>query len=169
MSSFKSTLAANSSIAALRVAPRQDDLKHGSAPFTITVGPISPPASEDKRNLSVASSEDGVAVNRQRKTAEPLEDYNGRYSFAPIKGALHASTSGVVRHETFSDQLLDLPLIAPEWQVSRAMSRRYGDDMMRTAISDVLIVGCGSAVRPSRLPSDPLKLLTGRIPLSLSR
>lgn len=90
MSSFKSTLAANSSIAALRVAPRQQaDVKHGSSVLSSTaVGPISPPASETKRTLSVTSSENGGVVTRQsRKTAEPLEDYKGEYSFAPIKGA----------------------------------------------------------------------------------
>lgn len=50
-------------------------------------------------------------------TKEPIEDWNGSYQFAPIK----------------------------EWQVSRAMTKRYGDDMYRTAISDVVIVGAGSA------------------------
>ena len=40
----------------------------------------------------------------------------------------------------------DLFVLLPEWQVSRAMTKRYMTDMMKTAISDVVIVGCGSAV-----------------------
>ncbi|KAL8279115.1 hypothetical protein RQP46_008573 [Phenoliferia psychrophenolica] len=47
----------------------------------------------------------------------PVEDYNGAYAFTPIK----------------------------EWQVSRAMTKRYGDDLYRTAISDIVIIGAGSA------------------------
>lgn len=47
----------------------------------------------------------------------PVEDYEGGYVFAPIK----------------------------EWQVARAMTKRYGDDLYRTAISDVVIIGAGSA------------------------
>jgi thiamine thiazole synthase len=44
-------------------------------------------------------------------------DWHGAYSFAPIK----------------------------EHIVSRAMTKRYGDDLYRTAVSDVVIVGAGSA------------------------
>ncbi|KAK4701056.1 cysteine-dependent adenosine diphosphate thiazole synthase, partial [Phenoliferia sp. Uapishka_3] len=50
-------------------------------------------------------------------TTGPVEDYNGAYQFTPIK----------------------------EWQVSRAMTKRYADDMYKTAISDVVIIGAGSA------------------------
>jgi choline dehydrogenase-like flavoprotein len=32
-----------------------------------------------------------------------------------------------------------------EHHVARAMTKRYGDDLYRTAISDIVIVGCGSA------------------------
>lgn len=39
---------------------------------------------------------------------EPVECFNGNYKFAPIK----------------------------EWQVARAMSKRYGDDLVRTAGED---------------------------------
>ncbi|GAA5964871.1 hypothetical protein JCM21900_006777 [Sporobolomyces salmonicolor] len=60
---------------------------------------------------------DSVASEDALAVAGPVEDYEGNYKFAPIK----------------------------EWQVSRAMTRRYADDMMRTAISDVVIIGCGSA------------------------
>ncbi|GAA5855827.1 hypothetical protein JCM5353_004811, partial [Sporobolomyces roseus] len=45
------------------------------------------------------------------------EDYEGNYKFAPIK----------------------------EHITARAMSRRYGDDLVNTAISDIVIIGCGSA------------------------
>ncbi|WWC64289.1 thiazole biosynthesis enzyme [Kwoniella dejecticola CBS 10117] len=44
-------------------------------------------------------------------------NWEGGYTFAPIK----------------------------EWQVSRAMTKRYGDDLYRTAVSDVVIIGAGSA------------------------
>ena len=47
----------------------------------------------------------------------PIEDYEGGYVFAPIK----------------------------EWIVSRAMTSRYAESMMSTAISDVVIIGAGSA------------------------
>lgn len=49
--------------------------------------------------------------------ADSNEDYNGNYSFAPIK----------------------------EYETSRAMTTRYFNDMYDRAISDVLIVGAGSA------------------------
>jgi len=49
--------------------------------------------------------------------AEALEDYNGQYAFAPIQEA----------------------------QVSRAMIKRYFDSMYERTISDVVIVGAGSA------------------------
>ena len=29
--------------------------------------------------------------------------------------------------------------------MARAMTKRYGDDLYRTAVSDVVIIGCGSA------------------------
>ena len=48
---------------------------------------------------------------------EPKEDYDGAYAFAPIK----------------------------EHVVSRAMTKRYAESMMGTAISDVVIIGAGSA------------------------
>ncbi|KAJ1309324.1 hypothetical protein OPQ81_004985 [Rhizoctonia solani] len=48
---------------------------------------------------------------------ETKEDYNGEYKFAPIKEA----------------------------QVSRAMTKRYFEDMYDRAVSDVVIVGAGSA------------------------
>ncbi|CAE6497468.1 unnamed protein product, partial [Rhizoctonia solani] len=48
---------------------------------------------------------------------ETKEDYNGEYKFAPIK----------------------------ESQVSRAMTKRYFEDMYDRAVSDVVIVGAGSA------------------------
>jgi thiamine thiazole synthase len=72
--------------------------------------------------LSPPSSEkkaisDASSEDATTATKEPIEDWNGSYHFAPIK----------------------------EWQVSRAMTKRYGDDMYRTAISDVVIVGAGSA------------------------
>ncbi|GAA5872170.1 hypothetical protein JCM8547_003825 [Rhodosporidiobolus lusitaniae] len=47
----------------------------------------------------------------------PVEDWEGNYRFAPIK----------------------------EHIVSRAMTKRYYEDMMKTAVSDVIIIGAGSA------------------------
>jgi hypothetical protein len=44
------------------------------------------------------------------------------------------------RHPTY--HMLDY---SQEHHVARAMTKRYGDDLYRTAISDIVIVGCGSA------------------------
>ncbi|CUA68909.1 Thiamine thiazole synthase [Rhizoctonia solani] len=57
-----------------------------------------------------------LATNEQ-VAYETNEDYNGGYKFAPIK----------------------------ESQVSRAMTKRYFEDMYDRAVSDVVIVGAGSA------------------------
>lgn len=46
-----------------------------------------------------------------------VKDFNGNYRFAPIH----------------------------EWQTAKAMTSRYFDDMMNAAISDILIIGAGSA------------------------
>ena len=70
--------------------------------------------------LSPSSSEGSKLVKddvKETPKAVPTADWEGEYKFAPIK----------------------------EWQVSRAMTKRYGQDMYRTAISDVIIVGAGSA------------------------
>lgn len=84
--SFKSTLAANSSIAALRIAT-PDQKNANFLPSTATA-PISPPTSEDKKTLS----DDGMAGFRsQTENVEPQVDYNGDYKFAPIKGPFHSS------------------------------------------------------------------------------
>ena len=87
--------------------------------------PLSPPASSDgspRAKDSLVSSKDPIAslslASDIRPTSnKPHVDWDGAYSFAPIK----------------------------EHQVSRAMTKRYGDDLYRTAISDVVIVGAGSA------------------------
>ncbi|CAD6899013.1 unnamed protein product, partial [Tilletia caries] len=59
----------------------------------------------------------GQAKRTQESAQVAKEDYNGNYVFAPIK----------------------------EWQTSRAMTSRYFKSMHDATISDVIIVGCGSA------------------------
>ncbi|KAM0753303.1 thiazole biosynthetic enzyme [Meredithblackwellia eburnea MCA 4105] len=54
---------------------------------------------------------------KEAASVHPVEDWDGNYRFAPIT----------------------------ESQVSRAMTKRYGDDMYRCAVSDIVIVGAGSA------------------------
>lgn len=95
-----------SSIASLRTTPLQPakDL------LSKVEAPISPPSST--KAASIASSE-GVDV----KNAAPVEDWDGSYTFAPIK----------------------------ESQVARAMTSRYMKDMYDHAVSDIVIVGAGSA------------------------
>ena len=60
---------------------------------------------------------DPILVSKTKKESVTKEDYNGEYKFAPIKEA----------------------------QVSRAMIQRYFRDMDERAVSDVVIVGAGSA------------------------
>ncbi|GAA5956691.1 hypothetical protein JCM10213_003318 [Rhodosporidiobolus nylandii] len=64
---------------------------------------------------SDASSANGEEV--ASKGTGPVEDWDGNYRFAPIREAI----------------------------VSRAMTKRYYEDMMKTAVSDVVIIGAGSA------------------------
>ncbi|GAA6056640.1 hypothetical protein JCM3770_006324 [Rhodotorula araucariae] len=64
---------------------------------------------------SDASSVDGEVAVNDK--ARFVEDYDGNMRFAPIK----------------------------EHIVSRAMTKRYGEDLYNTAISDVVIIGAGSA------------------------
>ncbi|CED85470.1 thiazole biosynthetic enzyme [Phaffia rhodozyma] len=80
-----------------------------------SVLPLSPPSSV-KKTLSVASSDEADA-QAANSIKGPVEDFNGNYRFAPIK----------------------------EYMVSRAMTSRYYDDLMKSAISDVIILGAGSA------------------------
>ena len=105
-----------STIAFNRLAPGLDATKP-----VVPAGqlpPLSPPVS-DKKSLSSASSDVSRAHDLSYVDADPtpVVDWEGNYKFAPIK----------------------------EWQVSRAMTKRYGDDMYQTAVSDVVIVGAGSA------------------------
>ncbi|GAA5871107.1 hypothetical protein JCM16303_001691 [Sporobolomyces ruberrimus] len=79
------------------------------------IAPISPPSSIKKAD-SVASSNEEVGTTNG-EVSGGKECYEGNYKFAPIK----------------------------EHITARAMSRRYGDDLVETAISDVVIIGCGSA------------------------
>ncbi|RSH83068.1 thiamine metabolism- protein [Saitozyma podzolica] len=77
------------------------------------------PSSAENRNLPIsppASVKDDAEVGKE-PSGVSCEDWSGKYSFAPIK----------------------------EHHVARAMTKRYGDDLYRTAVSDVIIVGCGSA------------------------
>ena len=83
--------------------------------------PPSPPAS-DSSPRSYSKSNDAISALSLASDIRPLSskprvDWSGAYSFAPIK----------------------------EHIVSRAMTKRYGDDLYRTAVSDVVIVGAGSA------------------------
>jgi len=65
----------------------------------------------------VATSEKPLRGNVDVQKYDTLEDYNGGYRFAPIEEA----------------------------QVSRAMIKRYFNTMYERAVSDVVIVGAGSA------------------------
>ncbi|GAB5591525.1 thiamine metabolism-related protein [Umbelopsis nana] len=82
---------------------------------------MSPPQVIDtlpKTTSDLRVNKDSFATVPSTATAsEPKIDFNGNYTFAPIK----------------------------EWQVSRAMSQRYFKDLYDRAISDVVIVGAGSA------------------------
>ncbi|GAA6010913.1 hypothetical protein JCM11491_004597 [Sporobolomyces phaffii] len=80
-----------------------------------TVAPISPPSSIKKAESIASSNEDVDTANGD--VSGGREDYDGNYKFAPIR----------------------------EHITARAMSRRYGDDLVNTAISDIVIIGCGSA------------------------
>lgn len=64
-----------------------------------------------------ADKENQASAPSPQAAIEPKIDFNGNYTFAPIK----------------------------EWEVSRAMSKRYFKDMYERAVSDVVIVGAGSA------------------------
>ncbi|KAJ2964334.1 hypothetical protein NQZ79_g859 [Umbelopsis isabellina] len=64
-----------------------------------------------------ANKESQASTPSPQVAIEPKIDFNGNYTFAPIK----------------------------EWEVSRAMSKRYFKDMYERAVSDVVIVGAGSA------------------------
>ena len=63
--------------------------------------------------LSPPSSTKAPSLAGSDTATDPVEDYNGAYRFAPIK----------------------------EHHVARAMSTRYGADLVRTAVSDMVIVG----------------------------
>ncbi|TIC54805.1 Thi4-domain-containing protein [Wallemia mellicola] len=65
------------------------------------------------------AAQDNIAQLKQQAKGhvDAVEDYNGNYKFAPIK----------------------------EYETSRAMTTRYFNDMYERAISDVLIIGAGSA------------------------
>ncbi|TIC00193.1 Thi4-domain-containing protein [Wallemia mellicola] len=65
------------------------------------------------------AAQDNIAQLKQQAKGhvDAVEDYNGNFKFAPIK----------------------------EYETSRAMTTRYFNDMYERAISDVLIIGAGSA------------------------
>lgn len=109
-----------SSIASLRTTPLQPakDL------LSKVEAPISPPSST--KAASIASSE-GVEVG---KNAAPVEDWEGNYTFAPIK----------------------------EHHVARAMTSRYMKDMYDHAVSDV-VVSSFPSFRPLLSPSSALRML----------
>ncbi|GAA5901907.1 thiamine thiazole synthase [Sporobolomyces salmoneus] len=105
-----------SSIASLRVAGAHKDHKEDPLAATSSiVAPISPPSSITKAE-SIASSTD-LANGGEEIVSGGRECYDGNYKFAPIK----------------------------EHITARAMTKRYGDSMYETAISDIVIIGCGSA------------------------
>ncbi|OZJ02247.1 Thiamine thiazole synthase [Bifiguratus adelaidae] len=74
------------------------------------------PQTHDGSRITSKSPISNVIVSKQH-LVEPKEDFSGNYVFAPIR----------------------------EWEVSRAMSQRYFKDLYDRAISDVVIVGAGSA------------------------
>lgn len=119
MTSFKSTMQFDPSetvtIKGLGMLPSSVENRHL---------PISPPASV-KDDAELGKGPSGVSC----------EDWSGKYSFAPIKvGAIVVSRRYCSRRYIYQ-----------EHHVARAMTKRYGDDLYRTAVSDVIIVGCGSA------------------------
>ncbi|BGO91107.1 hypothetical protein NBRC10512_005799 [Rhodotorula toruloides] len=114
-----------SSIASLRVAgahapssKNADDLK---AAVASTELPASPPDSDASSDVDSARKVGGDGATwaglKEEKTESWTVDWDGSFKFAPIK----------------------------EHIVSRAMSSRYGKDQYETAISDIVIVGAGSA------------------------
>ncbi|KAJ3104420.1 thiamine metabolism- protein [Phlyctochytrium bullatum] len=78
---------------------------------------MSPPLTTPFETTGVAAVIPPVASIKEAVKVEPVEDFAGNYKFAPIK----------------------------ESQVSRAMIQRYWRDMDEHAVSDVVIVGAGSA------------------------
>lgn len=91
-----------SSIASMRTAIPEGPLKPCASVPTQQIAPISPPASIKK-----AGSEASDELVSTKATAGPVVDWDGNYTFAPIK----------------------------EHQVSRAMTKRYYEDLMKTAVS----------------------------------
>lgn len=88
----------------------------GAAAVAADLPSLSGSAAPNATTLPAAASK--YLDSRARSAAvESAEDWNGGYRFAPIK----------------------------EHHVARAMARRYYEDMHRAAVSDVVIVGAGSA------------------------
>ncbi|GAA5837377.1 hypothetical protein JCM3766R1_000429 [Sporobolomyces carnicolor] len=106
-----------SSIASLRVAGAHNNKDASAANLgSSIVAPISPPTSIKKAD-SVASSNDVSTAKGDEEISGGRECYDGNYKFAPIR----------------------------EHITARAMIKRHGEAMYESAISDVVIVGCGSA------------------------
>ncbi|GAA6023192.1 hypothetical protein JCM10207_004474 [Rhodosporidiobolus poonsookiae] len=89
--------------------------KAANAQVKLPAGQVAPISPPS--SLKKADSEASLETGVGTKVREPVEDYEGNYVFAPIK----------------------------EHIVSRAMTKRYYEDMMKTAVSDVVIIGAGSA------------------------
>ncbi|TNY16900.1 Thi4 family-domain-containing protein, partial [Rhodotorula diobovata] len=90
-----------------------------------TTRPISPPESD-------ASSVDGTDVDVEHKhdSQRWVEDWDGGMHFAPITEARVSRG----RHELQTDE-----------REMAAMTKRHGEDLFNTAISDMVIIGAGSA------------------------
>jgi thiamine thiazole synthase len=113
-----------SSIASTRVAGSANP-NAVSKPADHAIPPLSPPSSKKALSSGYSDTTSSEAAAQSvpysakiNASSEPVHDLEGgNFHFTPIK----------------------------EHQVARAMTRRYGDDLYRTAVSDVVIVGCGSA------------------------
>ncbi|TNY17832.1 Thi4 family-domain-containing protein, partial [Rhodotorula diobovata] len=105
-----------SSIAALRVAPAAASAQLDKDKDAQATATTTRPISPPE---SDASSVDGTDVDVEHKhdSQRWVEDWDGGMHFAPITEA----------------------------RVSRAMTKRHGEDLFNTAISDMVIIGAGSA------------------------
>lgn len=94
-----------------------------AAMYLTASGPSATPAQAQAANVKAQA--EGVAQPQAAQSfrtvggdgSSAVKDFNGNYAFAPIH----------------------------EWQTAKAMTSRYFDDMMNAAVSDVIIIGAGSA------------------------
>ena len=98
---------------------------------------ISRPANDEHIFEKAPLKTNGVHANGTGSGVDALEDYNGKYQFAPIEEA-EVSRAMIKRYPVCFNSNLDThrPWI---------MFNRYFNMMYERAISDVVIIGAGSA------------------------